>query len=111
MSQKIENNLICFGFRLGILAMLVAFLLLFVAALGLCELQPVVFWIVGLAIGGAVSTFVSKRRWNKKFHAELPVPCLHCSEEFTASESSFGSTFRDRNAEVVCPHCRKTMEY
>jgi hypothetical protein len=110
--SKLENTLIYFGIRFGILGMIVSFLLLFAAAVGLCELsQSVIFWIVVLGIGGFISKLISKRRWDNKYRAGQAVPCLHCSEELTIKSSYVSTAGSYRYAEIQCPHCKKMMSY
>jgi hypothetical protein len=110
--SKHENTLIYFGIRFGILGMIVSFLLLFASAVGFCKLFPsVIFWIVGLALSGIISTSISKRRWNKKYQAGEPVPCLFCSKELSNKDSALSPAGSYRYAEVQCPHCKKMMSY
>lgn len=109
MNTRLENSLIYYGFRFGILATALAFLILIGIAFGVSELsKSITFWIVAVAV---VSTSLSKLRWNYRYTTGQSVPCFHCSKKFTNKTSHLSPAGSYRYAEVQCPHCKKMIAY
>lgn len=106
-----ENNWIYLGYRLGLLGMIVAVVWLLVVMFSYESVGTILPWAIGLFVFGFVAWRMGKSRWDKKYIAGLPVPCLICSKEFTSKEAPLGPDFRARVADITCPHCGKSVEY